>query len=237
MLLTAQKIKILKKEKNTWRYYHLTLVYHKWSSYDVWFLRYCAQDRTFCHFGLFFALVPPNNPEDQNFEKMEKTTGGIIILNMSTINENHMMYDSWDMEHDRQDFFLILDHFLPFYTPYPIWQPRKSKFWKNENSTWRYHHFTQVYHKWQSYDIWLLRYDVHQTKFFCHLGTFFSFLPPLTAWKMKNSKKWKKCHDISSFYTIAPKIMIICYIVPDIWQVTDVIVIFDFGLFFALLPP
>ena len=197
----------------------------------------CTKDRTFCHFGLFFALVPPNNSEDQNFEKMEKTTGGIIILNMRTINENHMMYDSWDMEHDRQDFFLILDHFLPFYTPYPIWQPRKSKFWKNENSTWRYHHFTQVYHKWQSYDIWLLRYDVHQTKFFCHLGTFFSFLPPLTAWKMKNSKKWKKCHDISSFYTIAPKIMIICYIVPDIWQVTDVIVIFDFGLFFALLPP
>ena len=48
---------------------------------------------------------------------MKKIPGGIIILNMSTINENHMMYGSWDMERDRQDFFLILDHFLPFYTP------------------------------------------------------------------------------------------------------------------------
>ena len=31
--------------------------------------------------------------------------------------------------------------------------------------------------------------------------------------------------------------MIICYTVPEIWHVTDVIVIFHFGLFFALLPP
>ena len=31
--------------------------------------------------------------------------------------------------------------------------------------------------------------------------------------------------------------MIICYTVPEIWHVTDVIVIFHFGLFFALLTP
>ena len=31
--------------------------------------------------------------------------------------------------------------------------------------------------------------------------------------------------------------MIICYTVPEIWHVTDVIVIFHFGLFLALLPP
>ena len=31
--------------------------------------------------------------------------------------------------------------------------------------------------------------------------------------------------------------MIICYTVPDIWRVTDVIVIFHFGLFFAFLQP
>ena len=40
---------------------------------------------------------------------------------------------------------------------------------------------------------------------------------------------------MSSFYTSVPKIMIICYTVPQIC-VTDVIVIFHFGLFFALLP-
>ena len=31
--------------------------------------------------------------------------------------------------------------------------------------------------------------------------------------------------------------MIICYTVREIWHVTHVIVIFHFGLFFALLPP
>ena len=32
---------------------------------------------------------------------------------MCTINENHIIYGSWDMEQD--SFFLILGHFLPFY--------------------------------------------------------------------------------------------------------------------------
>ena len=31
--------------------------------------------------------------------------------------------------------------------------------------------------------------------------------------------------------------MIIGYTVPEIWHVTDVIVIFHFGLYFSLLPP
>ena len=31
--------------------------------------------------------------------------------------------------------------------------------------------------------------------------------------------------------------MIIGYTVPEVWHVTDVIVIFHFGLFFVLLPP
>ena len=39
------------------------------------------------------------------------------------------------------------------------------------------------------------------------------------------------------FYTSVPKIMIIRYVVPETWRVTDVIFIFHFGLFFALLPP
>ena len=44
----------------------------------------------FCHLGPFFALLPPNNPENQNFEKMKKTPGDIIILHMCTVNDNYM---------------------------------------------------------------------------------------------------------------------------------------------------
>ena len=40
--------------------------------------------------------------------------------------------------------------------------------------------------------------------------------------------------EISSFYTGVPKIMMMAYTVPDIWQVTDVIAIFYFGLYFSL---
>ena len=62
--------------------------------------------------GYFLPLYLPNNPENQNFEKMKKTPEDIIILNMSTINENHMMYDFKDMKCTRQGhpglFFALL---------------------------------------------------------------------------------------------------------------------------------
>ena len=53
---------------------------------------------------------------------------------------------------------------------------------------------------------------------------------------MKISKKWNKWLEISSIYISATKLVIICYTVPEIRWVTDVIAIFHFGLFFALLP-
>ena len=39
-------------------------------------------------------FLPSNNPENQNFGKMKKTPGDIIILHMCTINDNYMMYSS-----------------------------------------------------------------------------------------------------------------------------------------------
>ena len=135
--------------------------------------------------------------------------------------------------------FLILDHFLPFYP-----EKEASKFWKNEKNTWRYHHYTQVYHKWRSYDIWFLRYEM-QNNFFVILCHFLPFYPPPPPpppispknKNIKNIKKIKKHLEISPFYTSAPKIMIIGYTVPEIWHMTDVIVIFHFGLFFFFYPP
>ena len=71
-----------------------------------------------------------------------------------------------------------------------------------------------------------------------HFGPFSALLPPLpNSSKNENFKKMKKRPGDIIFYTSVPKIMIICYTVPEIWCVTDVIVIFQFELFFALLPP
>ena len=82
------------------------------------------------------------------------------------------------------------------------------------------------------YDVWFLTYWAQQI-----FLSFCTILCPLTAQKTKISKKWKKSLEMSWFYISAPKIMIIWYTVPEIWYLTDVIVIFHFGLFLALLPP
>ena len=36
------------------------------------------------HFGQFFALLTPNSPKNQNFKKVKKDPGDIIILYMCT---------------------------------------------------------------------------------------------------------------------------------------------------------
>ena len=51
-----------------------------------------------------FCPLTPKNPENQNFENIEKTQGDIILLRMCTINEDHMMYGSRDMERNGQNF-------------------------------------------------------------------------------------------------------------------------------------
>ena len=76
----------------------------------------------------------------------------------------------------------------------------------------------------------------HNRLNFLSFWAIFCPFTPLTIQKIKIFKKWKKHLEISSFYKSAQKIMIICYTVPDIWHVTDVIVIFHFGLFLPFIP-
>ena len=47
-------------------------------------------DRIFCHFRPFFALYTPNNPKNQNFEKIKKMPGDIIILHKCAIDHDHI---------------------------------------------------------------------------------------------------------------------------------------------------
>ena len=109
--------------------------------------------------GYFLPFYPPNNPKNQNFEKMKKTPGDIIILHKCTKNYDQMMYSSWDMVRDRCNYFSFWAIFCPF--------------------------------------------------------------TPLTAWKIKILKKWKKHLEIASFYICVPKITIRWCKVPEIWCATD----------------
>ena len=131
----------------------------------------------------FLPLYPCNSPQNENFRKMKKTPGAIIIL------------------HKCIPKIMIICHSI-------------SEIWR----------VTDVNVVFRMYCC------------FSFLAIFYR-LTRLTAWKMKISQKWKKQPEISSFYTSVRKIMIRGYTVPEVWHVTDVVFIFHFGLFFALLPP
>ena len=84
-------------------------VYHKWRSCDISFLKYkVRQTEIFVILGYFLPFQSPDNQENQN----------IIILHIFTINDNHLIYGSWDMEHDRQNFLSFWTFFCPFI---PLW--------------------------------------------------------------------------------------------------------------------
>ena len=62
-----------------------------------------ATDRIFCHSAPFLPFYPSTDQENQNFENLKKnkkqktkkkTPEDIIILQMCTINDSHMMYGS-----------------------------------------------------------------------------------------------------------------------------------------------
>ena len=146
---------------------------------------------------------------------MRKTPQDIILLHMSTINEDHMIYGSWNIRCDRQIFLSFWAIFCPC-------TPKKTKFWKNEKNTWRYYHFTHVYHKWQSCDIWFVRYGAQQTEFFAFWTIFCSFTcPPNNPKKLKFGKNEKRSLKILLFYTCVPKMRIIWCMILEIWSLTD----------------
>ena len=159
-------------------------------------MRYGSWDTEWENLLSFWSILcpltpsPPNNPENQSFEKMKKASEDFIILHLCTKNHNHMMYACWYMECDRH----IFCHFRPFFSPFTklltlkikIWKKKeghlsfytcvpymkiircmvpeikgkmdvtiycpltltnqKIKIWKNGKNTWRYYHFTLVYH-------------------------------------------------------------------------------------------
>ena len=119
-----------------------------------------------------------------------------ILLHMSAINDNHMMYGSWGIECNWRMFLSSWIISCPFT---PLNSPKNQNFEKYKKKTWRHYHFTHVYHKWQSYDVWFLRYEVQQTEVLS-FWTIFCHFTPLKTWRIKILKK-RKNHLEISFYT------------------------------------
>ena len=127
------------------------------------------------NFRRFFAFLPPPPLTFQKIKLLKKWKKAWRYYHFThTINDNHMMY--WDMEHEGQNLL-------------QFWTQKIQNSEKRKKNTWRYDHFTHVDHKWQSYDVWFLRFlrnRVWQTEHFVILELFLSFYPPpLTTQKKK----------------------------------------------------
>ena len=137
-------------------------------------------DKNFCHLRPFFALFPPNYLKNKNFEKLKKMTRDIIILQMCTTNDNHIIYGSWDMECSRQNFL----SFWTIFCPFPSLTKQKIKIlikWKKKSGEIIVLYMCTI-------NVCFLRYRAQQTEFFV-IWTIFCPFTPLTTQKIKILKK------------------------------------------------
>ena len=146
--------------------------------------------QNFLSFWAFFFPPPPvpNNLEKQNFEKMKKTAWTYYPLHLCSINEGHVINDSWNIRHDRQNFLSFWTIVCPF-TTLTIHKIKILKNWKK--NAWRYYHFTHMHHKLQSHDVWYLRYQVQRTERLVILDGFLPFYPSSNS-ENQNFGKMKK---------------------------------------------
>ena len=105
-------------------------MYHKSRSYDIWFLKYKFATDKFLSFWVIFCPCNPLTTWKIKILKLrEKKPEDITILQICIKNDNHIMYDSWDMEHERHNFLSFWTVFYPF-TPLWTQKIRILKKWK-----------------------------------------------------------------------------------------------------------
>ena len=113
-----------------------------------------------------FLPAPPPPPK-----KKKRSPWKIRIRYFTYFHQKTQSYVVWFLRYSvRQIEFLS---FWAIFCPFTTLTPEKSKFF--EKNAWRYQHFTLVYPKWQSYDVWFLKYGVQQTQFFVILVYFLPF--------------------------------------------------------------
>ena len=126
----------------------------------------------------------------------------------------------WFLRYGAQtkDIFVILGHFLLFYTTNT---PKNQNFEKMEKKhmeiSWFYTNFTKNYDH-MLYCFWDMACD--RCNFIFHFRLFCPFTT-LTNQKIKIFKTWRKYLEISSFYACVPNIMITLCTVPEIRHATD----------------
>ena len=114
---------------------------------------------------------------------MQKKPWRYYPITDGTINQDHMMYGSWDMKFNRENVFVIVCIFLPFF----LQTAQKIKIWKKWKKHLEISFYTTVPKIMIIYytvpEIWC----VMDVIVICHFGLCFSLLPPT----FNNPKKEK----------------------------------------------
>ena len=150
-------------------------------------------DRIFCHLDHFLSFYPPDNSKNQNFEKNEKKK---CLERLSFYTSVPKLTITWCMVPEiwsawQTEFFVILDHFFPFYHPLMI--PNIKILKKMEkmpgNIISFYTYMCTINEDNMIHGSWNIRCERQKILIFWAIFCPFS---PLKTWKIKILKKWKK---------------------------------------------
>ena len=162
-------------------------VYHKWQSYDLWFLKNEAQQ---AEFSVILGHIPPyptNNPKNQNFKKWKNPWW---YHHFTQVYQNS---GSFAIPFTRygaclQLLFSIWGYFLPFYAPN---SPKNLNLTKKKKKCLEISFYTSATKTmticYTVREIWHVTFVI----VIFHFGIFFSLLPKNSP-KYQNEKKFEK---------------------------------------------
>ena len=137
-----------------------------------------------------FTPSPTENPKNQDFEKLKKIAGEIIISHLFTKNHNHMRHGSWDTGWHRQNFWSLWAIFCPF-TPLTIKNLKNKNFEKMKKASRDVIilHVCTKYHNHTMHASWDM--ERNRQNFFSLGANFFCPFTQIKTWKI-NFEKMKK---------------------------------------------
>ena len=186
----------------------------------------------------FLPFNPFNNLKNQILKKWKKHLE-ILSFYTGVPQMTIIWYMVLEISRAMDRIFCHFGPFLPFYpppcpTPLTTWKIKTLKKKKKTPGDIIILHICTKNHDHLLYCSLDMAWNRCNCCFFI-LGYFLQFYLSNST-KNQNLTKMKKTPGDILFHNSAPKIMIICYTVHEIWYVTDVI-IFHLVLFFALLNP
>ena len=119
----------------------------------------CDKCNYWSFWAIFCPFTPRNIPKNQNFEKIKKMPGDIIILHKSIKNYDQMVYDSWDIAHDKCNYFSFWAIFCPL-TPVTSQKIKILRKWKKYLETSFYISLPKMMIRWCTVpEIWCATTD------------------------------------------------------------------------------